>query len=258
MKKLVSFILAGLMVGLMISGCQGEDMDQETHELLEDNEFTSLVTQTFNKIGIDIGEENIKIESDMENHGVRSVSVEVMCDDIEMRFSCFYTSETWSPVSISDVETDQYYWITPSAETYEDVYDWKTGEIISEKTDEFPEFTTQKSQQADDSKAVYQDYQSILDDYSERIRDAVPELIEEYKIEAANNTEGLQGLATLSNEKISELAEISNEGISKMAEYYYHAGSGSYDEYEEWAGKLMDVYMEEATKIQDAYMDSAM
>ena len=35
MKKLVSFILAGLMVGLMISGCQGEDMDQETHELLE-------------------------------------------------------------------------------------------------------------------------------------------------------------------------------------------------------------------------------
>ena len=32
MKKLVSFILAGLMVGLMISGCQGEDMDQETHE----------------------------------------------------------------------------------------------------------------------------------------------------------------------------------------------------------------------------------
>lgn len=55
MKKLVSFILAGLMVGLMISGCQGEDMDQETHELLEDNEFTSLVTQTFNKIGIDIG-----------------------------------------------------------------------------------------------------------------------------------------------------------------------------------------------------------
>ena len=61
-------------------------------------------------------------------------------------------------------------------------------------------------------------------------------MIEEYKIEAANNTEGLQGLATLSNEKISELAEISNEGISKMAEYYYHAGSGSYDEYEEWAG----------------------
>lgn len=89
-----------------------------------------------------------------------------------------------------------------------------------------------------------------MDEYSQRIRDAVPILIEEYNAEAINNTEGLQGLATLSNEKISELAEISNEGISKMAEYYYHAGSGSYDEYEEWAGKLMDVYMEEATKFK--------
>ena len=69
------------------------------------------------------------------------------------------------------------------------------------------------------------DYQTILDDYSERIRSAVPGLIEEYKTEAANNTEGLQGLATLSNEKISELAEISNDGISEMAEYYYQAGS---------------------------------
>lgn len=113
-------------------------------------------------------------------------------------------------------------------------------------------------QSVEESQTGLRDYQAILDDYSERIRNAVPGLIEEYNTEAANNTEGLQGLATLSNEKISELAEISNDGISEMAEYYYHAGSGLYDEYEEWAGKLMDVYMEEAAKIQDAYMDSAM
>lgn len=122
------------------------------------------------------------------------------------------------------------------------------------------EVTTQSKeniQSTDQIQTDLRDYQAILDDYSERIRDAVPGLIEEYNTEAKNNTEGLQGLATLSNEKISELAEISNDGISEMAKYYYHAGSGSYDEYEEWAGKLMDVYMEEATKIQEAYMDSA-
>lgn len=122
------------------------------------------------------------------------------------------------------------------------------------------EVTTQSEedvQSTDQIQTGLRDYQTILDDYSERIRDTVPGLIEEYNAEAANNTEGLQGLATLSNEKISELAEISNDGISEMAEYYYHAGSGSYDEYEEWAGKLMDVYMEEAAKIQEAYMDSA-
>lgn len=112
-------------------------------------------------------------------------------------------------------------------------------------------------QSIDEIQTGPRDYQTILDDYSERIRSAVPGLIEEYNAEAENNKEGLQGLATLSNEKISKLAEILNDGISEMAKYYYHAGSGSYDEYEEWAGKLMDVYMEEATKIQEAYMDSA-
>lgn len=112
-------------------------------------------------------------------------------------------------------------------------------------------------QRTDQIQTGLRDYQTILDDYSERIRDAVPGLIEEYNTEAANNTGGLQGLATLSNEKISELAEISNDGISEMAEYYYHSGRGSYGEYEEWAGKLMDIYMEEAAKIQEAYMDSA-
>ena len=122
------------------------------------------------------------------------------------------------------------------------------------------EVTTQSKeniQSTDQIQTDLRDYQTILDDYSERIRSAVPGLIEEYNTEAENNKEGLQGLATLSNEKISKLAEILNDGISEMAKYYYHAGSGSYDEYEEWAGKLMDVYMEEATKIQEAYMDSA-
>ena len=122
------------------------------------------------------------------------------------------------------------------------------------------EVTIQSEEDAqitDEIQTGLRDYQTILDDYSERIRDAVPGLIEEYNTEAANNTGGLQGLATLSNEKISELAEISNDGISEMAEYYYHSGSGSYGEYEEWAGKLMDVYMEEAAKIQETYMDSA-
>lgn len=144
MKKLVCFILAGLMV-VGISSCQGEDPNQEASGLFADNEFMSLVTQTFNEIGIDIGAKDIKIESDTENHGVRSVSVEILYDDLEMCFSCFYTSETWSPVSISDVETDKYYWLSPSVEIYEDVYDWKTGEIISEETEKFPETSPSNS-----------------------------------------------------------------------------------------------------------------
>lgn len=103
-----------------------------------------------------------------------------------------------------------------------------------------------------------EEYQSILDKYSAKIREAAPALVEEYKAEAQKNAEGIQGLAKLSNDKISELAKISNEGVQEMAKVYYKMGSGEYSEYEEWAGKLMDVYMEEAQKITDAYMNSAM
>ena len=103
----------------------------------------------------------------------------------------------------------------------------------------------------------YDSYQAILDDYTVKLQEATPGLIEEYKSEAANNSDGLGGLAAICNAKVTELAEISNEGISEMAEYYFKNGSGSYDEYSDWAGKIQDVYMEEAGKIQDAYMESA-
>lgn len=105
--------------------------------------------------------------------------------------------------------------------------------------------------------AVFGSYQEILDDYSQRLRDATPRLIDEYKEEAKDNQGGLEGLATICNEKVGVLAELVNEGIQEMAQIYLHKGSGSYDEYSEWTGKLQDVYLEEASKIQEAYMASA-
>lgn len=103
-----------------------------------------------------------------------------------------------------------------------------------------------------------QSYQSILDNYAKKIKDAVPKLVEEYKTEAANSTSGIDGLAELSNNKIQELAKISNDGIQKMAEIHLKSGSGKYSEYEEWANKLTDIYMKESEAITNAYMESAM
>ena len=101
-------------------------------------------------------------------------------------------------------------------------------------------------------------YEDILNEYSQKLRDATPVLIEEYNDAAKDNQDGLSGLATLCNEKVSKLAVISNEGIQEMAKLYYKQGSGAYEEYSEWADKLQAVYMEEASKIQKAYMDSAL
>lgn len=99
-------------------------------------------------------------------------------------------------------------------------------------------------------------YQSILDDYTTKIKEAVPKLLEEYNSESADKLNDINALAELSNSKIEKLAEISNEGIGKMADLMLKSGD-SQETYEEWAGKLTDVYMTEAQQITDAYMNSA-
>lgn len=67
-------------------------------------------------------------------------------------------------------------------------------------------------------------YETIYNEYTQKIRDAAP------------------------TSSISELAEIVNEGVGKMAEYMWTAKGtdGQYATYEEWSGKLMDVYLSEA------------
>ena len=101
-------------------------------------------------------------------------------------------------------------------------------------------------------------YQSILDWYTQKIKEATPGLIAEYKAEAERNTSGLNGLAVLCNDKVSKLAEIEMDGVKEMAELYLRSGSGKYSEYEEWAEKLDAVYSDEAEKIWNAYMESAL
>ena len=106
-------------------------------------------------------------------------------------------------------------------------------------------------------KAELDSYDAVLCEYSRKLQDATPVLIEEYNKSVKTNRGGLQGLASLYDEKVSALAKISNEGIDKMIDVYHYQGSGSYEDYCEWASKLLNVYMEESAKVQDAYMKSA-
>lgn len=99
-------------------------------------------------------------------------------------------------------------------------------------------------------------YQSILDDYTQKLKDATPGLVKEYKSEAAGKSGDTEALASLCNDKVGELAKICNDGVGEMARLM-HSNGDSYDTYEEWAGKLQDAYSDQASKIQDAYLDSA-
>ena len=119
-------------------------------------------------------------------------------------------------------------------------------------------YKTEKTNEAKSEKLTEeQQDQFILDEYSKKITDATPGLIDEYNAEATSNAYGLEGLATISNSKVSKLAEISTEGMSKMAEVMMSNGSGKQDTYNEFSKKMTDVYTTEAAKITEAYTSSA-
>ncbi|MDB1686330.1 LysM peptidoglycan-binding domain-containing protein [Enterococcus durans] len=100
---------------------------------------------------------------------------------------------------------------------------------------------------------ISRNYQTILDEYSTKIQSTTPSLIQDFKNEAASNTNGVDGLAAISNNKVEKLAIISNEGISKMADLHYSL-SDEYSIYESWATKLTDVYTAESQKIIGEYL----
>lgn len=99
-------------------------------------------------------------------------------------------------------------------------------------------------------------YQSILDEYSQKIKDAAPGLVEEYNTESAEKAGDVNALAELSNAKIAKLAEICNAGVEEMAKIKLKNGDDD-AKYSEWAGKLQSIYTEQAQLITDAYTSSA-
>ena len=113
-----------------------------------------------------------------------------------------------------------------------------------------------KAEKVEKEPEVEVTYQSILDDYTQRIADATPGLVEEYNNEAAPIAGDLNALAELSNSKVEKLAEISNQGVSEMATLMQKNGD-EYSVYEEWSLKLTDVYTQYAKQITDAYTSSA-
>lgn len=113
-----------------------------------------------------------------------------------------------------------------------------------------------KAEKVEKEPEVEVTYQSILDDYTQKIADATPALVEEYNNESAAIAGDLNALAELSNSKVGKLAEISNQGVSEMATLMQKNGD-EYSVYEEWSLKLTDVYTQYATQITDAYTASA-
>ena len=131
------------------------------------------------------------------------------------------------------------------------------GEKEEANKTEAPKTEAAKKEKTEETKEpkVEVTYQTILDDYSKRIADATPGLVEEYNSESAAIANDITALAELSNAKVSKLAEISNQGVTEMATLMQKNGD-EYSVYEEWANKLMEVYTQYSAQITDAYTAS--
>lgn len=122
--------------------------------------------------------------------------------------------------------------------------------------------TTSKAQETSDSStnslltADTTSYQSILSEYTLKIQDATPGLIQEFRNEASTNTSGIDGLAAISNNKVEKLAIISTDGVNQMANLHYSL-SDDYSIYESWANQLITIYTEESQKIIGEYLASS-
>ena len=100
------------------------------------------------------------------------------------------------------------------------------------------------------------DYQSILDNYTQKLKDATPGLVDEFNKEASEKSRDVNALAGICNSKVEKLAEICNTGVGEMADLMNKNGD-DYSKYEEWAKKLQDVYATQSKEIQDAYTSVA-
>lgn len=100
-------------------------------------------------------------------------------------------------------------------------------------------------------------YESILNDYTQQIKEATPKLIEEYNSEAKESTGSIDELSEISMKKVEKLAAINNKGIEEMSQLMAKNGD-SYETYEKWATELISVYEDYAAQIMDAYTESAL
>lgn len=61
-------------------------------------------------------------------------------------------------------------------------------------------------------------YEDVYGEYSQKIIDATPTLIDEFKAEADASDGQIDSLAEISNKKVEKLAAIANEGVEKNGE----------------------------------------
>lgn len=99
--------------------------------------------------------------------------------------------------------------------------------------------------------------QAIVNDYSKKIEEKTPALIEEYQTEIQGNQEGIAGLSAVANQKARELQAISDEGIRKLRAAYQAAENKDGVDLDTLINQLSANYTNHVAKISDIYLQTS-
>ncbi len=134
---------------------------------------------------------------------------------------------------------------------YESEEDEKPEKRDKREDEEITEEVTE-SDWDDDVLAEEREYQEIYLNYSDKMEERTPELVDEFWDETDGIENDNDALADLCDDKITVLSEIDIEGESKMYDLM-EANGDDYEVYEKWSSKLNDVYMNQSSALSDAY-----
>jgi len=97
--------------------------------------------------------------------------------------------------------------------------------------------------------------ENIYNEFSRRMRQATPGLLNEFRQRSLSNTSGTDGLGNISDELVRRLSDIYAQGVAELAEmagvrFQYNWGTLDYSYLNNyWAGRLDAVFMGEASRI---------
>ncbi|EYT94609.1 hypothetical protein B834_2304 [Enterococcus mundtii 1A] len=116
------------------------------------------------------------------------------------------------------------------------------------------EATQESSEATKPSGAISEQLQAVVADYSKKIEDKTPVLIEEYQAEIQNNQDGVNGLSVIANRKARELQALSDEGISKLRGMYQDASNKEDIDLDTMINQLSASYTAQVARISDIYL----
>ncbi len=125
------------------------------------------------------------------------------------------------------------------------------GEPVPEMTPEAPAESSET-----ESPISYSTYEDIYNDYSKKLTDTGSKLLEEYRIEAAFSTNGVEGRREIARSKASAIVDLYWEGINRMRDFHNSIEENDNAKLNTLEDKLWDIADAQQEKIADAFTES--